>query len=204
MKFSLYGINEKLLDKLSCESQLGKSLKNTLRKFEKDDLVNEIIEVKEFYESTDLLINVNFAYRIKSIQSCLLKYEKYYPNIEVNKCFNDMLGIRVIINEYNEVLEQDLSSFKIADMINGKANDDGYRGLHLYYQMSNKHYPIEIQVNTKQDRRINDWLHIYVYKYEKNTSIGKLLSEKCRNGEIINEYDFKEVMKDVLSSGKEI
>jgi ppGpp synthetase/RelA/SpoT-type nucleotidyltranferase len=160
LKFSLCGINEELLDKLSCKSQLGKSLKNTLRKFEKDDLVNEIIEVKEFYESTDLLINVDFAYRIKSIHSCLLKYKKYYSDIEVNKCFNDILGIRVILNEYNEVLEQDLSSFKIADMINGKANDDGYRGLHLYYQMSNKHYPIEIQVNTKEDRRINDWLHI--------------------------------------------
>ena len=76
MKFSLCGINEELLDKLSCESQLGKSLKNTLRKFQKDDLVNEIIEIKEFYGSDDLLINVDFAYRIKFIQSCLLKYEK--------------------------------------------------------------------------------------------------------------------------------
>lgn len=204
MKFSLCGINEELLNKLSYESQLGKSLKNTLRKFEKDDLVNEIIELKEFYESTDLLINVDFAYRIKSIQSCLLKYEKYFPNIEVNKCFNDILGIRVILNEYNEVLEQDLNSFKIADMINGKANDDGYRGIHLYYQRSNKYYPIEIQVNTKQDRRMNDWLHIYLYKYEKNNAIGKLLREKYKNGEIINENDFKEVLKNVLSSSKEI
>jgi hypothetical protein len=142
LKFSLCGINEELLNKLSYESQLCKSLKNTLRKFEEDDLVNEIFEVKEFYESTDLLINVDFAYRIKSIQSCLLKYEKYYP--------------------------------------------------------------IEIQVNTKQDRRMNDWLHIYLYKYEKNNAIGKLLREKYKNGEIINENDFKEVLKNVLSSSKEI
>ena len=89
-------------------------------------------------------------------------------------------------------------------MINGKANDDGYRGIHLYYQMSNKYYPIEIQVNTKQDRRMNDWLHIYLYKYEKNNAIGKLLREKYKNGEIINENDFKEVLKNVLSSSKEI
>ncbi len=97
MKFSLYGISEELLDKLSFESKLGKSLKNTLRKFEKDDLFNEIIDLKEFYESTDLLKGANFAYRVKSIQSCVLKYDKYYPYIEVNKCFNDILGIRIIM-----------------------------------------------------------------------------------------------------------
>ena len=37
---------------------------------------------------------------------------------------------------------------RIADMSNGKAADDGYRGVHAYYQKSGKHYPIEIQFNT--------------------------------------------------------
>ncbi|WP_066622491.1 hypothetical protein [Clostridium magnum] len=68
MKFSLYGISEELLDKLNFESQLGKGVKNTLKKFEKDDLVNEIIDLKEFYESTDLLKGMNFVYRVKCIQ----------------------------------------------------------------------------------------------------------------------------------------
>ncbi|NFI55064.1 hypothetical protein FDA48_01490 [Clostridium botulinum] len=58
LKFSLYSISEELLDKLSFESKLGKSLKNTLRKFQKDDLFNEIIDLKEFYESNDLLKGV--------------------------------------------------------------------------------------------------------------------------------------------------
>ncbi|WP_461207291.1 hypothetical protein [Clostridium sp. DL1XJH146] len=80
MKFSLYGISEELLDKLSVESQLGKNLKNTLRKFQKDDLVNEIIDLKEFYESTDLLIDVNFAYRVKSIQSNFRARVKYFQD----------------------------------------------------------------------------------------------------------------------------
>lgn len=208
MKFSLYGISEELLDKLSFESQLGKSLKNTLRKFEKDDLINELIneliDLKEFYESTDLLKGVSFAYRVKSIQSCLLKYDKYYPHIEANKYFNDVLGIRIIINNYNEVLEQDLNIFKVADMINGKANDDGYRGIHLYYQKTNKHYPIDIQINTKYERVMNDWLHIYVYKYEKNNVIGELLRKRYDSGEIQNESDFKGVLKNVLFSSQEI
>jgi ppGpp synthetase/RelA/SpoT-type nucleotidyltranferase len=204
LEFNLCGISEELLGKLSFESQLGKSFKNTLRKFKKEDLINEIIDMKEFYESTDLLKGVYFAYRVKSIQSCLLKFDKYYPRVEVNKCFNDILGIRIILNNYNEVLNQDLNIFKVADMINGKANDDGYRGLHLYYQKSNKHYPIEIQINTKHDRIMNDWLHMYVYKYEKNNVIGELLRKRYDSAEFQKESDFKEVLKNVLSSSQEI
>ena len=90
----------------------------------------------------------------------MTSFNKYYPRIELNKCYNDLLGIRIIITDYKEILEQDLEIFKVADMRNGKVNDDGYRGIHLYYQNSNKHYPIEIQVNTKSDRMINDWIHI--------------------------------------------
>ena len=44
-------------------------------------------------------------------------------------------------------------------MSKGKSNDDGYRGVHVYYQKDNKHYPIEIQFNTYSDRQLNDWLH---------------------------------------------
>lgn len=43
VSFELYGVTEQLLDGLSYESKLGKSLKNILRKFEKEELVNEIL-----------------------------------------------------------------------------------------------------------------------------------------------------------------
>lgn len=204
MRFGLYGISKQLLEKLSYESKLGKSLKNTLRKFEKQDIINELLDVKEFYESTELLRNVGFSYRIKAIQSCILKYNKYYPSTEVNKCYNDLLGIRIIVEEYNEISKMDLNDFKIADMRNGKVNDDGYRGIHLYYQRSNRHYPIEIQVNSKEDRKFNDWLHIHLYKHTKNNHIGTILRKKYDNKEIENEEEFKEALNNVLSSCKEI
>lgn len=86
-------------------------------------------------------------------------------------------------------------------MINGKTNDDGYSGLYLFYKKSNKYYPIEIQINTKHDRIMNDWLHMYVYKYEKNNVIrGELLRKRYDCGEFQNESDFKEALKNVLSS----
>ncbi|MBU3197664.1 hypothetical protein KPL26_13585 [Clostridium algidicarnis] len=204
MAFELYGITEYLLQELSCQSRLDRSLKNTLRKFNKNDLINEILDIKEFYESTHLLDDVRFSYRIKSLQSCMLKYDKYYPNIEVSKCYNDLLGIRIIVSDYNEILNQDLSIFRVADMRNGKVKDDGYRGIHLYYQRSNRHYPIEIQVNSKKDRKLNDWLHIYLYKHTRDNSIGVCLRKKYEDNEIKSEEDFKEVLKYVLFDSKEV
>ena len=38
-----------------------------------------------------------------------------------------------------------------SDMADGKAEDDGYRGVHMYFQMSSFHHPIEIQYNTFYD-----------------------------------------------------
>lgn len=204
MAFELYGITEYLLQELSYQSKMERSLKNTLRKFNKNDLINEILDIKEFYESTHLLDDVQFSYRVKSLQSCMLKYDKYYPNIEVSKCYNDLLGIRIIVSDYNEILNQDLSIFRVADMRNGKVKDDGYRGIHLYYQRSNRHYPIEIQFNSKEDRKLNDWLHIYLYKHTKDNNIGVCLRNKYENNEIKSEEDFKEVLKYVLSDSKEV
>lgn len=204
MSFELYGITEDLLNKLSYESEMGKSLKNTLRKFDKEELINELLDLKEFYESTELLKDAKFSYRVKSLQSCMVKYNKYYPSVEVYKCYNDILGIRLIVSDYDIIRKQGLEKFRIADMSNGKVNDDGYRGIHLYYQKSNKHYPIEIQINSKYDRQLNDWLHIHLYKNIKNNEIGVLLRKKYDNNEIKSEVEFKEALRNVLSSCKEV
>ncbi|MCE0601072.1 hypothetical protein LWF09_19225, partial [Clostridioides difficile] len=144
------------------------------------------------------------SYRIKSYHSCLIKYDKYYPNMELNKCFNDLLGIRIIVDSYYELFEQDLSSFRLADMRTGKANDDGYRGVHLYYQKSNFHYPIELQINTKVDRQINDLLHMYIYKHTKNNLIGKEVRKLFDEGNFKNIEEFKGVIEDVLCDSEKI
>ncbi|MDO0371527.1 hypothetical protein KLN81_18280 [Clostridioides difficile] len=204
MNFNFYGITENILDKLSYESKLGKSLKNTLRKFNKDDIFKEIRNISRYLNSRKIDFKFPVSYRIKSYHSCLIKYDKYYPSFELNKCFNDLLGIRIIVDSYYELFEQDLSSFRLADMRTGKANDDGYRGVHLYYQKSNFHYPIELQVNTKIDRQINDLLHIYVYKHTKNNSIGKEIRKLFDEGKFENLEEFKGVIEDVLHNSKEI
>ena len=82
---------------------------------------------------------------------------------------------------------------RIADMSKGKANDDGYRGVHVYYQASNYHYPIEIQYNTFYDRQLNNWLHKYVYKRKYANTKGYLLRKEYENGKIKTESEFKEL-----------
>jgi hypothetical protein len=179
------------LDAISYETKLGKNLKNTLRKVDEEVLMEELKEYRLYLKKRRRLLN-GFTYRIKSIQSIKLKYDRYYPSKEIDSCFNDILGIRAIVENYNIDLISDY--IKHVDMTNGKKNDDGYRGYHIYYKKSNYHYPIEVQFFTEKDYVFNMWLHKYVYKYEDN-KIGIKLKELYDKTIIKNEEDFKEELK---------
>lgn len=203
---SIYELDWPILESISYRTKLGKSLKNTLRKFEKEALFEELnAMIVHFTQSLNdqILPQDN---RIKSLHSCFIKYEKYFPSTEVEKVFNDILGLRIIISDYKEF---DSITFpqqaRIADMRNGKVFDDGYRGIHVYYQKDHFHYPIEIQYMTKKDRQFNEWLHIYLYKYTDNKEIGIELRDMYEKGFLVSEEQFREEMeKHVLFSSKEI
>lgn len=178
----------RVLDLVSYETKLGKTLKNTLRKVEKDDLLEELREYRLFLRDKKEVLS-EYIYRVKSIQSMKLKYDKYYPGKEIGACFNDIISMRVIVDDYNIYLNDD--KIRHVDMSKGKRNDDGYRGYHVYYKKSNYHYPIEVQFFTEMDYIFNMWLHKYVYKY-KDASIGVKLRELYDNHLILSEDDFKE------------
>lgn len=183
-----------ILFSISYHSNLGKSLKNTLRKFDKTELFSEVNEAIAYY--IENVSKVPYEYRIKSLQSCSLKYDKYYPSTEVEKVFNDLLGIRIEIEEYAMLNEVDIpKNVEIADMRNGKVNDDGYRGVHLYVQKDHYHYPIEIQLMTVADRQFNEWLHLFLYKYVNDNSVGCRLRELYENKIIQTESDFRKEMQ---------
>lgn len=179
------------LDAISYETKLDKNLKNTLRKVDKEVLMEELNDYRLFVKKRRRLLD-DYTYRIKSLQSIKLKYDRYYPSKEIGSCFNDILGIRAIVLNYNIDLSDD--KLKHVDMTNGKKNDDGYRGYHIYYKKSNYHYPIEVQFFTERDYIFNMWLHKYVYKYKDNT-IGIKLKELYDRGIIMNEEDFKEELE---------
>lgn len=87
-------------------------------------------------------------------------------------------------------------------MSSGKAEDDGYRGIHVYFQLGSYYYPIEIQYNTYFDRQFNNWLHKYFYKKNYDISIGCNLRQLYECGKIQTEKGFKEALEHVLSSSK--
>lgn len=196
------GLSVGILDALSFESHLGIPLKKNLHYFDKDLLIAELVEMTEWLDEQEILSSIALDYRVKSLDSILMKYERYYPDHQTRKVFNDILGLRAFCDSYDQILEGKSSQFRIADMSNGKAVDDGYRGVHVYYQKSGKHYTIEIQFNTMFDRQFNNWLHDYLYKKKYSIETGKVMREKYENGFIRNEHEFKEELSNVLFDSK--
>ena len=196
----LNGLSKDILDKLSYKSNLGISLKRNLHYFNKEDVMNEMICFVNWLKNQPLLEDIPIDFRIKSIESISSKFDRYYPDHQLRKVFDDILGFRAFCDSYDDVLKLDFPNIRIADMTKGKANDDGYRGVHVYYQRDPNYYPIEIQFNTLYDRQLNNWLHDYVYKKNYPLSIGKELRKQYENGKIKNLEEFEEVLQNVLHS----
>ena len=198
------GLSTEVLASLSYRSELGISLKKNLRYVLESELFEELDRVREWYDTrvADILA-LPVDSRIKSRQSVELKYHRYYPDHQARKVFNDLLGFRSMCDTYDDVFAlAGLPSFRVADLSAGKAEDDGYRGVHAYFQLSSRHYPIEIQYNTFYDRQLNNWLHKYLYKRVFDPSVGYELRMMYESGEIRNEKEFEGRMHDVLSGCK--
>lgn len=192
------GLSVGILDCLSYKSKLEKSLKQNLHCFDHDTLMEELQEMTYWLQERPELEDIALDYRVKSMDSIELKYQRYYPNRQVRQVFNDILGFRAFCDDYQLILAESSSEFRIVDMSMGKANDDGYRGVHVYYQKDNFHYPIEVQFNTLYDRQINNWLHAYLYKKGYPNEVGQLMRKHYEEGKIRNVGEFEEVLKDVL------
>ena len=199
---ALNGLSIELLTQLSYRSQLGLSLKRTLRHFEREALIAELESMTEWLDAQTILSEIALDYRIKSYASIVGKYERYLNSSRhVSQVFNDILGFRAFCNSYANVLALNAPLFSVADLSGGKAIDDGYRGVHLYFQLDNDHYPIEIQFNTLYDRQLNNWLHDYLYKKTYPNEVGQQLRACYETGKIRNQSEFEEALEDVLSGG---
>ena len=196
------GLTIELLSKLSYKSQLGINLKKDLHYFDENKLTAEIIKINEWYDEFEELRELALDYRIKSVQSAIMKYNRYYPDHQARKVFDDLLGFRSLCDNYEDVLMlKKVPKLRIADMAKGKSNDD-YRGVHVYYQLDSSHYPIEIQYNTYYDRQFNNWLHKYIYKKKYENVVGIELRNQYEHAKIQTEQEFKEALKHVLSDSE--
>lgn len=198
------GLSIEILDSLSYKTDLSVSMKRTLRHFNKEDVLNDIRNARQWYNTQTILYQLPIDLRIKSIGSSSIKFDRY-PTSTFSRVFNDILGFRSICSNYDEVLSLETEEkIRVVDMSKGKTNDDGYRGVHVYYQKDNSHYPIEIQFNTYYDRQFNDWMHDKFYKRGYDNQIGTHLRKLYENGKIKSAKEFEEVLADVLSNCKKV
>lgn len=196
------GLSIEILEALSYESRLGIPLKRNLHYFDRGQLLRELIDMTEWLDRQEILGDIAIDYRVKSLDSILTKYDRYYPDHQTRKVFNDILGFRALCDSYEDLLNDTSDHFRMADLSDGKAEDDGYRGVHAYYQKSGRHYPIEIQFNTLYDRQLNNWLHDYLYKKNYPAAVGKEMRRQYEAGAIRNINEFQEVLENVLSRGQ--
>lgn len=194
------GLSVELLSSLSYKSELGISLKKNLHYFDRDLLLDELFRANEWYQGQSALVDLPIDSRIKSLQSIKLKLDRYWPDHQVRKVFNDLLGFRSIVDSYESVLALSGSDLKVVNLSAGKAIDDGYRGVHLYYVREARCYPIELQYNTFFDRQLNNWLHKYLYKKTVDSSIGAFLRMRYEAGLIHDEAEFRRELADAVSS----
>lgn len=141
------GLSIEILESLSYKTNLTVSMKRTLRHFNKEDVLEDIRNARLWYNEQNVLYSLPIDLRIKSIGSASIKFDRY-PDSIFSRVFNDILGFRSICSNYEEVLSlKKEEKIRVVDMSKGKTHDDGYRGVHVYYQKDNQHYPIEIQFN---------------------------------------------------------
>lgn len=127
----------------------------------------------------------DLSYRCKTEQSLRLKWDR---NLDagrpLRKVCNDIIGIRLVLDCPPSLLHDvsiAIDGYK-TECINfystPKAQDDGYRGIHLYIYGTS--FPVELQIWTRQDAVLHFYSHEAIYKLD-NSNAGKSYSLALRN-----------------------
>ena len=103
------GLSLEILDALSFESHLGIPLKKNLHYFDKDLLIVELVAMTEWLDEQEILSDIALDYRVKSLDSIRLKYDRYYPDHQTRKVFNDILGFPIEI-QFNTLFDRQLKN----------------------------------------------------------------------------------------------
>lgn len=124
-------------------------------------LVNDELVDIMFDLDTIEYSNSSVTSRVKAQNSIEYKLENYCINhengrIPLKKCLNDLLGIRIVIDDdftYQEVkqyMEVNFPDYKCID-----SSKLSYIATHIYFENGNSFFPWELQIWTKRDERNN-------------------------------------------------
>ena len=136
---------------------------NTVKSIESNENVyNNAIHYREFIsdnrkELNNIRLLPDVEFRVKALNSITSKINGYanskkheYGNVPVNKCLNDILGIRYItesrysIDETKNIVAKIETKLKVT-CINA-LREKCYRAIHIYFKLDNFSYPWELQI----------------------------------------------------------
>lgn len=130
---------------------------------------DKIIEIS--YHIDNLEIESKLECRVKNKHSIYDKLAKYMQmkeegKIPINKCLNDILGIRIVLNnniEFNILKDFITKKFSNIKCIDSTKNE--YKALHAYIKRDNYSFPWEVQIWNFSDEKSNKGSH-FKYKQE--------------------------------------
>lgn len=168
----VYIVYKKVCNDWQTENQLYNQVKYTINDvFENASLFVDIFQYRDFLNNKEVaevlylstLNNIEHM-RVKQFNSILYKLVNYQSKkvngesgtIALNKCLNDILGLRVITNEkfkFEEVkklVSENYLKFKCIEAIRGE-----YKAIHIYIKEDNYHYQWEVQLWNIDDLKKN-------------------------------------------------
>lgn len=152
----------------SHQIKYSKAIQTTpLRRLRIEDILNDIA-VWRFKINSNWVPPLSEGYdgfRFKSDWAIRRRYDKALElGLSYIEAFNDIMSFRIRVQDYPEILPK---YFKVIDMVHSRPlEDNGYRAMHMYFQMSTVHYPIEVQLWGGADWEFNTWGHLHdIFKY---------------------------------------
>lgn len=121
-----------------------------------DELINIMFDLQRInYEKSSV------TSRVKAQNSIEFKLENYANNheggrIPLKKCLNDLLGIRIVIED--EFSHQDVKEYVEKKFHGYKCIDSSklsYTATHIYFENGNAYFPWELQIWMKRDEKNN-------------------------------------------------
>lgn len=158
-----------LKKELVCDTITNADILN--RVFEYRSLINDQLAYIVFDLDKINYVNSSVTSRVKAQNSIEYKLNNYCTNhengkIPIKKCLNDLLGVRIVINEefshqnVKNYMQQNFPSYKCID-----SSKLSYVATHIYFESGNFHFPWELQVWTAKNEKGNKNSH-RLYKQE--------------------------------------
>ena len=154
-------------DEISLKKKLVKDIVNDntikskifeYRNFINDNIIDFTIKVQK-----EVFGECRINTRVKAQNSIEYKTKNYYENhekgkIPINKCFNDLFGIRIILNQnikHEEIRKFIRYKFKDIKCVDSSKKLGNYKATHIYFSKDNYSFPWELQIWNKIDEENN-------------------------------------------------